>query len=553
MFELYDDYFDLASITKTSNEDGTYTVAVEGEHVSYRLNNSQFNEEYFTEYGSPSYILGQILNGTGFSVGSVEFSDTVTYSAQEPKSRRQILMEFIALLNGEIIFNKFTIGIARHRGSSSPKPAIKDRNVTVVSRTVNKRKIDEQGNPFVSYSCSPINLPSDNYTLGDEVLLIQKPIGVNEKLRVVSISRNPYDEKEAVLQFSNYSNGLEDSLYRIETSAVIKDSLYNGIRIGPEFGFEAIRNDKRARAYFRSDGLAMQSGDGTGDNWKDRLYYAYDSATDETILVYDGKLSVDLLNAISGIITPYVYSENGAIVNAIVRRLRTDLSKPWRYLNGDSSDVHYQDIGDTDISAGRYFEVDIVDPDSEPVQFSIPAIDSYDGGVLLWWFEGVEGGSMTTNPEYAVPEGGGDPVPVMAYKYINHVQHRIELKQTVQGWWGVRSQWGVGEDDNARGAGLIEKTDKYMQMTMNKGNGNEIGGVRISSGKGVELFNPTSKVWEYPGSGGALGNFDALEIGNDYFKVEVQDKVYEFELRKDSYGRITHVIDSNKDRTVSYE
>lgn len=290
VYELNNDYFDTAVLKKIVNEDNTYTIEVEGEHVSYRLNNPIYNLEFFTEIGSPSYILSRILEGTDFTVGIVEFSQTETYSAQESKSRRQILMEFVETLKGEVKFNKFEVNILKRRGSDTARPAIKDRNVKVISKSINKRNPDNPNVPLVMYSCTPIYLPGDSYTLGDDILLLQKELGIQEKLRVVSISYDIYDITNITLKFANYTNGLESSLYKISTSTVGKDKLYNGCRIGPIYGFEAIRNDKMARAYFRSDGIKFQSGDGSGDNWEDLLYFEYDSIENKSRLVFGGLL-----------------------------------------------------------------------------------------------------------------------------------------------------------------------------------------------------------------------------------------------------------------------
>lgn len=332
IFELDGQQFDIAYFKNSANEDGTYTNEVQSEHISYRLNKEEYNIEYFTELGTPTYILGKILEGTGFSVGTVDFSTTVTYSAQQAMSRRQLLMEFIAYLEGEVIFDNFTVSIVSHRGSTDPKPALKDRNVKLVAKSVNKRRLDELGNPEVSYICKPVYLPEDTYALGDDILLINKNLGVQEALRVVRISYNPYNMMDSVFEFSKYVDGLASSLYQITTQAVVKDALYNGARIGPEFGFESVRNDKLARAYFRSDGFAFQSGDGTGENWVDRLYYEYDAETDETVLVFDGKLTAGAIEAISAtidvtisntIVTQNLYASMGDIADLTVNRLET--------------------------------------------------------------------------------------------------------------------------------------------------------------------------------------------------------------------------------------
>lgn len=345
IFELNDDYFDIAYFKSDLNEDNTYTIEVESEHVSYRLNNQEYNVEYFTEIGQPDFILGKILEGTEFTVGTVEFTIPVTYSAQEAMSRRQVLMEFAASIGAEINFRKFQIDLLRHRGSSTVKTVIKGRNVKVISKSVDKRKLDSEGSPTVSYTCEPIHIPTADYELGDKILLIQKDLNIHEFLRVVRINYNPYNDMATSFDFASYKNGLADSLYNIITDSVGKDKYYNGCRIGPEFGFEAVRNDKCARAYLRSDGLCMQSGDGSGTTWKDRLYYAYDSNLDETVLVFDGQFTADVIEALSAVITPSLFAEKGYISELTVDELETS-DKAQRFLNEDTSDVNYIHIVD---------------------------------------------------------------------------------------------------------------------------------------------------------------------------------------------------------------
>ena len=57
--------------------------------------------------------------------------------------------------------------------------------------------------------------------------------------------------------FANYENGLESEIFRINRESLIKDKVYNGIRISPEVGFEAVLSNKLARSYF-----------GAADKWR---------------------------------------------------------------------------------------------------------------------------------------------------------------------------------------------------------------------------------------------------------------------------------------------
>lgn len=335
VIKLNDDWFDIASYKKSQNGSNVPSVSVECEHISYRLNNSVYNVEYFTETGTPTAILTAILNGTGFTVGTVDFTASVTFSLQQATSRRALLMQFVAYLGGEVEFSGFTVSIRTARGSSTPKDLTANKNLTVMAHSVDKRTLDKNGNPTVAYECAVYN-PVEPLSLGDVVTLNYSLLDIDVSLRIVSITTNPYDSRDVSVEIGNYVNSLEDDLYRIETQAVSKDALMNGCRIGPEYGFECVRNDKKARAFFKSDGLKFQAGDGSGSNWTDKIYFDPLTGT----YVFDGTLSADVITALSAVITPNLYAEKATIAELTVDRLDTS-TKVAKYLASDTSDVNY--------------------------------------------------------------------------------------------------------------------------------------------------------------------------------------------------------------------
>lgn len=333
---LDNDYFDIVYYKKDQQGDGKLIVDVECEHISYRLND--YSVEYFSETGTPPYILGKILEGTGFSIGTIDFAENMTFSLQEGATRRALLLQFAAYLGGELEYFQHTVSILAQRGSSVAKPLAVGKDVTIISKAVDKRKPDDLGNPIIAYTCGVYK--GSAVELGDKVTLDYSSLDINGiELRIVSKTYDPFNPNNVVIEIGNYVNDLADDLYRIETQAVSKDALMNGCRIGPEYGFEAVRNDKKARAYFRADEMKFQSGDGSG-TWKDRLYYEYDSAADETVLVFDGQLSADIINALSVLITPNLYAEKATISELTVDQLDTS-TKVQNYLNNDTSDVNY--------------------------------------------------------------------------------------------------------------------------------------------------------------------------------------------------------------------
>jgi hypothetical protein len=282
------DYFDIAHYRAEANQRGELTVSVDCEHVSYRLNDPQFDEEYFAATGTPEEILTAILSGTGFTVGTVQFSGNHTYSAQEKMSRRAILVQFTEYLGGELLFCGFTVSVLTQRGSSTAKNLTSGRNITIISKDVDKTQRDEMGNPITAYECDlvePIPL-----SLGDVVTLDYETLGIDISLRIVSITTNPYNNTEVSFSISNIVPTIEDEAYKIATSTVGKDRLYNGCRIGPEYGFENLRSDGKFRSYFRADEFKMQTKD--GDSWKDRLSVVYDEDAGEFDILFNGKLSL---------------------------------------------------------------------------------------------------------------------------------------------------------------------------------------------------------------------------------------------------------------------
>lgn len=462
IFELDDDYFDLVYVEKQARNDGTYIINVESEHISYRLNNQEYNVEYFTEYGTPEYILGKILDGTDFIVGDVEFSDVVTYSAQEAKSRRQLLMEFAAYIKGELYFHKNEIGIVQHRGSSDVKILTKGKNINVVGSIVDKRERDSEGNPLLSYYCEPIALPGVEYSLGDDILLIQPELNIREKLRLIKMSYNPYKPYSLSMEFSNKVPGLEDQLFRIETEKISKDKKMNGIRIGPVYGFEAVRNDKMARAYFRSDRMAFQSGDGSGENWVDRLYYDYDSDLGETVLIFDGKFSVNALNAIKAdidfiinntFITQNLYAEYGRIAKLSVSELDTSWKKITNYLINDTSDVNYIRIHE------KYMDWITASTNGEDEE-QVTDID----GNPLFWRDATKTGMTLTDTGY----------PVLIYKYVESTKFQMTFEDEEPHAVKMTFGQGYGYENPNAGRGVMYKDADGLKIQYTQASGNLI-------------------------------------------------------------------------------
>jgi hypothetical protein len=438
--ELDGDYFDIAYYKKEQQGNGKLLASVECEHVSYRLNASAYNVATFTEIGTPTAILAAILAGTGFTVGTVDFTDTMTFSLQEATSRRALLMQLAAYVGGELEFLGFNISLRTQRGSATPTALIVGKDVAVISKAVDKRKLDGSGNPTVSYTCGVYKGAALN--LGDVVTLDYDALGISTSLRVVSKSYDPYNPNNVSVEIGNYVNSLEDDLYRIETDMVAKGKTYYGARISAESGFESIRSDNLARAVFNADLFSMQVWDEALEGWKNKLYF--DPATGT--YVFDGELSASLITALEAqfdvtisntVIVNQLSADKGNIAELTVDRLDTS-DKVQNYLAADTGDVNYIRIADQTVefvaasTTGATTE-QITDRNSNPV----------------YWLDDTHTGTTLEVTEY----------PVLTYVYTEDIKAKITFED-IDGTYTPKIILGAGwltEDEELREQAQIYK------------------------------------------------------------------------------------------------
>lgn len=260
---LEGDYFDVVFLRREQLSNGWMQVSVECEHASYRLNNSEYHLQYFTMSNTPEAILAALLSGTGFSVGTVEFSAVTTFSLQEASSRRAALRLFAEYLQAELVFQGFQVSLVQQRGSTSPKELRVGKEITVISQSINKRQKDNLGNPLVSIDCGVYR--GTILALGDVVELDYPSLRIQSSLRVVSLSYDPYNPANLSIEVGNLAARLENDLYRIETQTVTKEKIYNGTRIGPSEGFVVERSDGKARTVMNAtEGISIYSNEGSG-------------------------------------------------------------------------------------------------------------------------------------------------------------------------------------------------------------------------------------------------------------------------------------------------
>jgi len=181
--KLDDQYFEIVQISK-SLQGSLPICSVICEHVSYLLNHEMYNITEFDFTGDPSAGLAQVLSGTPFNAGVVDYTESVTMKINQEVSRRAALMQYIAILCGEIEYDGYNINIRSHRGSIDYIPVMDSKNVTNVAVSHDSRENAS------SYDISFFKLL--NLAVGDNVQIVFNPLGINVKTRIISLEYKPF-------------------------------------------------------------------------------------------------------------------------------------------------------------------------------------------------------------------------------------------------------------------------------------------------------------------------------------------------------------------------
>ncbi|MEK3992291.1 MULTISPECIES: hypothetical protein [Robertmurraya] len=207
--KLNNQYFEIVQIAK-SLQGSLPVCSVTCEHVSYILNDEIFNIDAFDFTGAPAAGLNQLLSGTPFSAGTVDFTESCTMKINQEVSRRAALMQYIAILGGEIEYDGYKINIRKHRGSSDYQLVMGSKNVTNVAVSHDSRENAS------SYDISFFKLMS--LAVGDNVHIVFKPLGIDVKTRIISLEYNPFYRYDIRVEVGRYKPSISDTFYRIESS-----------------------------------------------------------------------------------------------------------------------------------------------------------------------------------------------------------------------------------------------------------------------------------------------------------------------------------------------
>ena len=201
--------FNIVRISKTLSN-GLRLCSVTCEHKSYELNEEQYNLTSFEFMGDPLEGLQQIVEGTNLIAGFVDFSGSISFKINQKCSRRAALMQYVALLGGEIEYNGNAINIRSHRGSNEFLEVMNDKAISDMSVTYDSR---------ANTSTYGLKLYKKlNFSTGDNVHIVFYPFGLDVRTRIIAMSYNPFNRSEINIEVGTYLPSVSDQFYRIENN-----------------------------------------------------------------------------------------------------------------------------------------------------------------------------------------------------------------------------------------------------------------------------------------------------------------------------------------------
>lgn len=190
-------FYNIVRVSKKITGGFPVTTA-QCEHITYLLNEEQYNLVTFVFEGTPADGMTQLLSGTPFSVGVIEATGRVecAFTDQSPLSRRSALMRFIDACGCEVEYDGYKINLRRHRGSTVHKSLMDGENVTDLAVTIDSRENTQ------SYEISLFKMA--DLQAGDEVNITYTPMGVNVDTRIISIEYDPFYRYTVRVEVGDY-------------------------------------------------------------------------------------------------------------------------------------------------------------------------------------------------------------------------------------------------------------------------------------------------------------------------------------------------------------
>lgn len=272
--------YDIVYAQNAVDANGNNITNVEGYHVGYRLSNPDLALESFADFDTPQNLISQLISGTEFTVGTVDFTTPVEFFFNEKTTIRSALYLLALQLGGEIEYNNFEINLVSQIGSNTGFSFQERKNLRGM-RVINDKRT---GSNVLSIEVDITEMQnSDEYKrkgydqfetfgLGDTCKVKSSKTGIDTLQRVVAYKYNPVKKINSIIQLSEKVPTFTDRISALQSSSVIKGRTYNNVEIDPAFGFRSTLSDGSARATYGGDEISMDVSDGLG-GWIQAVYF----------------------------------------------------------------------------------------------------------------------------------------------------------------------------------------------------------------------------------------------------------------------------------------
>jgi hypothetical protein len=323
-----DQLFKIVYIDGNHDSTGKMVYDIKCEHVIYELIKDSVDS--YTQTGTPTEILTNLLNGTDFTVGTIDFTNPIVFAVNRNANKLNILISLANSLGGELDFsnNGYTIDILNSVGQDNNYRVEINKNLKSINKIVENR-----GELKATYKFKILNIFKSNeliekgledlekVNIGDIIYLRDNLLNIDTTQSVYEISEDVIKNKMIDIVTGNNFDLISDAISFLQETAIKQTDIIYGIKINSDVGMEVERADKKARSIFNADEFKMQTGDGAG-NYIDAVYFNpstgkyYFDGTLAANIVEANNISVSQLSAISanlGTVTA------GTIIGALIK------------------------------------------------------------------------------------------------------------------------------------------------------------------------------------------------------------------------------------------
>lgn len=306
--------YDIVAITEYTGEQNL--ISFECEHRSYRLNDVMV--ESFTNLGTAANTLSKLLQGTSFTVGSVPTTGTEAFSIADPVTIRNAIYQLAYVHNWEVKWDNNVVNLVVRLGADRGKVFEYTRDLKNITRTIDKRQKDDNGNYKATYEIEVVSLfrsgqgdVNDYFELGDNVTVKDSISNRTFNTRIVKYERDLINPTNDRIELNSFVGDIYDDTINLITdidsnfsdingnitnmTAEIAKSLkdgqrYNNVSISTADGFKAERASDGLKVLMNAyDCFKIQKSDGS------YIFYVDDSGQ----AVTKGSFTTELVGGIS--------------------------------------------------------------------------------------------------------------------------------------------------------------------------------------------------------------------------------------------------------------